>query len=348
MSTSCTRRVSATAGISNESRRRHRRSSPESSPRHPPRHQPARTHRLRKRLHNAVTSDRCHIRPLSHSGNRATHCGFGFAPEIRLTYAARSLQFVVSQRHQWCAKTRRAWFLACSSRRSRAFRAVDDGFETWFRIGMTRLMRKTRRLETQGGTRVAGRACKPPDKVKTLRGAGERVLVMQAAEDGPRGYKLACGQPVTMSLRFVGDSRRRLRDRTQYRVRPPAVVGRRPFTNRRAQVAFAQRNDTVEAFAAKGSDEALAEGVRFWTARRRLEHGEPEGTGSRVERGREDSVTVVQQITPRMLGHDDLAQLLCGPCGGGMRRRVDVEDAAGADLHDPEGVDRAGRCRLGD
>jgi len=29
---------------------------------------------------------------------------------------------------------------------------------------------------------------------------------MQTAEDGLRGCKLACGQPVTMSLRFVGDS----------------------------------------------------------------------------------------------------------------------------------------------
>jgi hypothetical protein len=46
-------------------------------------------------------------------------------------------------------------------------------------------------------------------KVKRLRRAGERVLVMQATENGPRGHELAFGQPVTMGLRFGWDSRRR-------------------------------------------------------------------------------------------------------------------------------------------
>lgn len=73
-------------------------------------------------------------------------------------------------------------------------------------------LRRTRRLETHGGTRVVGRACEPPDKMKMLGGAGERVLVMQAAEDGLRRYELSYGQAVTMSLRFGGDSRRWLGD----------------------------------------------------------------------------------------------------------------------------------------
>ena len=68
---------------------------------------------------------------------------------------------------------------------------------------------------------------------------GERVLVMQAAEDGLRRYELPYGQAVTMSLRFGVDSRRQLGGGAQRRVRPSAVVVRGPFTNGRAQVAFA-------------------------------------------------------------------------------------------------------------
>jgi hypothetical protein len=150
-----------------------------------------------------------------------------------------------------------------------------------------------------------------------------------------------------MRLQLGGNARRRIRDTTQSGMRPSSVVVRCPFTRNRTQVAFAKRNEPVEALAPEGSDEALAEGVRFWTARRRLEHREAEGTGGCVERSREDRIAVVQEISPRMLGNEDLAQLLRGPCSRGMRRRVDVEDAPGADLHDNECVDRAKGCRRG-
>ncbi len=73
-----------------------------------------------------------------------------------------------------------------------------------------------------------------------LRRAGERVLVMQATEDGLRCQELAFGQPVAMGLRFGWDSRGRLGNGTQCRVRPCAIVVRGPFARDGAQVSFAQ------------------------------------------------------------------------------------------------------------
>src|SRR4051812_804644 len=88
-------------------------------------------------------------------------------------------------------------------------------------------------------------------------------------------------------------------------MRPSTVVVRGPFADDRAQMTFAERNDPVEAFAAKRSDEALAEGIRFRTARRRFEDGEIERARYCIERGGEDRIAIVQSSI-------SLVQSCCG------------------------------------
>jgi len=153
---------------------------------------------------------------------------------------------------------------------------------------------------------------------------------MQATEDGLRGHELAFGQLVTMGLRFGWDSRRGLGNGTQCSVRPSAVVVRGPFTRDRAQVRFAQRNDPVEALAAKGSNQPLAEGVRLGTARWRLEPGEADELAAVLEDAGPAAEAVLLIIGERACA-EELAGLFEGArladCSGIIRRLRAVKSA---------------------
>src|SRR5438105_11644047 len=118
---------------------------------------------------------------------------------------------------------------------------------------------------------------------RRLRGGGERIFVMQSAENSVRDYDLAFGQPVSMFLQLRGNAGSRLRHGLKRRMRPSSVVVRGPIAYDGAQVSLAEGNDPVQAFAAKRSNEALAKGVRFRAVRRRFQYGQGERARGFVE-----------------------------------------------------------------
>ena len=114
----------------------------------------------------------------------------------------------------------------------------------------------------------------------TLRSRFETVFVMESAQNRRRDDAIAIGHAVT--VRRHPSIRRRIRkSRPQTAVRAPAVVMGDPLPKHDAKVPLGQRDHEVQAFPTNCADYPLAERIRLWNARGRLEHFQthrPEGS----------------------------------------------------------------------
>lgn len=98
-----------------------------------------------------------------------------------------------------------------------------------------------------------------------------------------------------------------------------AVFSHGPFSKDAVEVAFAERNNVIEAFAASCADEAFTKRARLWTADRGL-------LGAHIETGKSD--VEVSRVHGALIGKDEgvgmaagerFAELLPWPVGVGMR-----------------------------
>jgi len=108
---------------------------------------------------------------------------------------------------------------------------------------------------------------------------------------------------------------------------------RDPLIKDPPRVEFAERNDVVKTFPAYCSDESLAKSIRLRRPRRRLQDLEAERGQTLVERGREDRVTVMDEVAVVVLPWKRFTKLLERPVGGGVFGDIEVKDPPRADLH---------------
>ena len=93
-------------------------------------------------------------------------------------------------------------------------------------------------------------------------------------------------------------------------------------------MAFAQRDEVVEALAANRADEVLTECIRLWTADWGFQGAHAEAYQSGIEVCREHGAVVVKDEAVGMTAGERFAELLKGPFGGGMRGHIEVQNAA--------------------
>ena len=100
-----------------------------------------------------------------------------------------------------------------------------------------------------------------------------------------------------------------------------------------SQVPFTERDYVIDTFTPGAADEPLTMSIGLRRPRRRLQDLETESFQALVKRGREDRVTVVNEVAVIVLPGKGFAELLDSPLCGGMLGDVEVEDAARAGLH---------------
>ena len=71
---------------------------------------------------------------------------------------------------------------------------------------------------------------------------------------------------------------------------------RHPGFQRLPQMRFRERNEPVQTFAAKGTQDTFTNGIRFWTSRRALQYTQTQPLDGRINLGRENAVAIVQQV----------------------------------------------------
>ena len=76
---------------------------------------------------------------------------------------------------------------------------------------------------------------------------------------------------------------------------------------------FRERNEPVQALAAKGTQDTFTNGIRFWTSRRALQYAQTQPLDGLIYLGREDAVAIVQQVFVSLLVSHCLSQLLPRP-----------------------------------
>ena len=116
--------------------------------------------------------------------------------------------------------------------------------------------------------------------------------------------------------------------RAQGAVRASAIVVIRPFPKDAAEVAFAQRDEVVQALAANRADQPLAECVRLWATDWGFQRAHVEAGQGGIELYRECRAVVVEDEAVGMAAGEGLTELLEGPFRGGMSGDVGVQQAA--------------------
>jgi len=109
-------------------------------------------------------------------------------------------------------------------------------------------------------------------------------------------------------------------------------------------MVFGEGDQEVEALAAEGPDEPLAESVGFWSEWRSLEDLDAEVLDGLSDFGREQDVAVEDRETVGMFEGNGISELLGNPLGRWMGGEVEVKDSARLDLHDDEDVKELKPC----
>jgi hypothetical protein len=101
-------------------------------------------------------------------------------------------------------------------------------------------------------------------------------------------------------------------------------------------VSLIERNDMVETFPARGSDQPFAERVCLRNAGWSFQHAKIHRPECVVHVGREDGITVVQHQAVRFIARHHTSELLCRPFGCWVFGEIPMEDPTRADLHHQE------------
>src|ERR1019366_1783011 len=100
-----------------------------------------------------------------------------------------------------------------------------------------------------------------------------------------------------------------------------------------AQVPLAQRNNPVQTLTPQSPDQSFAKRVRLRAAHRRGDNLKAEPGQRSVQFGGKDRVVVVDDETILVVEWDGISQLLQSPRGGGMGRRIEVNQSTRGMLH---------------
>jgi hypothetical protein len=109
-------------------------------------------------------------------------------------------------------------------------------------------------------------------------------------------------------------------------------------------MGFGQWDEPVQTFPAHRADHALTNSVHRWTARRGLQHPDPEGLDRLVQLAREDTVAIVNQEFVTVFAADHLTQLLQCPRGTRMGGDVAVDQSTVAMLDHHKHIQQT-KCR---
>src|SRR5262249_19238692 len=90
---------------------------------------------------------------------------------------------------------------------------------------------------------------------------------------------------------------------------------------------------SLQAFATKRSNEALAKGIGLGSLGRRLQDSNPEAAEREIHIGRKDRVTIMDDESVRMIEGEKLTKLLSSPFGGRMVGDIEVQNSPGIDLY---------------
>jgi hypothetical protein len=120
----------------------------------------------------------------------------------------------------------------------------------------------------------------------------------------------------------------------------PNPLVRDPGTQRHAEMALAQRDHEIQAFAPHRSDQPFTIRICLWSSHWRAQNLQVEVILQLlVQLPREDRIAIVDQELIRMVARDGFAELLHCPGGGRMSRHVVVEDTPAADFHCEEDIE---------
>jgi hypothetical protein len=110
-------------------------------------------------------------------------------------------------------------------------------------------------------------------------------------------------------------------------------------------MSLIERDDVVETFAARCSDQSLAEGVRLWNACRCLQHVKVHRFHHIVHSRRERGIAIMDQVSVAFIAREEASELLGRPAARWMFCDIPVQDATRADLEHQEDVDLSERGR---
>jgi hypothetical protein len=148
----------------------------------------------------------------------------------------------------------------------------------------------------------------PCTRKNSRRDAFQLIVVVQSTTSGSDDDAVSRGQRVTGQRRV---SHRVVRQpRTEGGMWPPAVVVGDPLGQRLAQVPFVQWNRSNRGTPAGGTDQALALRIRLRRAWRRSEGLQRHGPECRVDSGREDAVSIVDDNSIGRIQRDTMPELL--------------------------------------
>jgi hypothetical protein len=102
-----------------------------------------------------------------------------------------------------------------------------------------------------------------------------------------------------------------------------------------------QRDNTVQTFSPQCAQQPLTERIGLRTLGRRFEDPESKMIYVLVELPGKNTVPVMDKETIGVIRWDGFAQLLQGPCGGGMCRHMTMEYAARGMFHYDKHVEQA-------
>jgi hypothetical protein len=125
----------------------------------------------------------------------------------------------------------------------------------------------------------------------------------------------------------------------------PNPLVRDPGTQRHAEMALAQRDHEIQAFAPHRSDQPFTIRICLWSSHWRAQNLQVEVILQLlVQLPREDRIAIVDQELIRMVARDGFAELLHCPGGGRMSRHVVVEDTPAADFQRRRARPHTARC----
>jgi hypothetical protein len=113
------------------------------------------------------------------------------------------------------------------------------------------------------------------------------------------------------------------------------------------QMPLIERNEMVETFATRRSDQSFAKRVRLRDASRCFQHAKPHRPQGVVNRGGKHGIAIVHHEAVRFVAGQDASELLRRPLHRRMLRDIPMQNPTGADLQHHEHVDEPERGRNG-
>src|SRR4051794_1044473 len=118
-----------------------------------------------------------------------------------------------------------------------------------------------------------------------------------------------------------------------------------PLPKNSSEVGFREGDQKIKALPSNSAHDALAEAVRFGSPDWRPEYFHAERLHHLVHFFREDSITVMNDVSISVVSGKRFAELLQGPVRFGMGCDIAMHDPARSDFHEHEYIENPERGR---